>query len=408
MRTQPLAIGPACAALLGCASQPTALTAGFSYLDSRELIYDELVLDIVEPGIDVPMEVALQTRGDGARDGLKMMLQAPAGCAEAGPIAMTFCIGLMPFIPFIAAGAVQDVATSRAELDVMAEQIDQATLQRRFRDAIETEARDAGLPLVESASPGARVATLHAELGQTRLEHDGYKHGDITVTQPYRFSLSYADNELQSVFENENWDRFYVGDGYIKNNAELAEDFDRWIADAAKGGLQNTVIEWQPKVVLGPIAPIETVERNAIGFKRHVLPVVESTTPRLTWQPLETALDPVVLAHVTDVTYELEILRVDDRRIITGLERPEYVVDEPLHACVHYHWRPVARFRYRGVVHTTSLSMRRWSKTQYLHDDFEFQTPAPDCENPWPTWYQKKPSVEPSASQPASAPDTAP
>ena len=389
-----LALGPACAALLGCASQPTGLTGGFSYLDSRELIYDELVVNVVDPGSDVPMDVELQTSGDGARDGLKMMLQAPAECARAGPIALTFCIGFMPFLPFMTAGAVQDVETSRAELDVMAEPIDRAALQRRFRDAIEAQLRGAGLPLVESPSPGARVATLHAELGQTRLEHDGYKHGDITVTQPYRFSLSYADDELQALFDDENWDRFYVSDGYIRNNAELAEDFDRWIPDAVKAGLQNTVIEWQPKVVLGPVAPVETVERNAIGFKRYVVPVVESTTPRLTWQPLEAVFDPVVLADVTDITYELEISRADDRRVVTGLERPEYVVDEPLNACVYYRWRPVARFRYHGVVHTTSLSMRRWSKTEYLHDDFEFQTPAADCENPWPAWYPPKSRVE--------------
>ena len=389
-----LALGPACAALLGCASQPTGLTGGFSYLDSRELIYDELVLDIVDPGTDRPMDVQLQTSGDGARDGLKMMLQAPAECAQAGPIGMAFCIGLMPIIPFLAAGAVQDVEMSRAELNAMAEPIDHASLQRRFREAIEAQAREAGLPLVESPSPGARVATLHAELGQTRLEHDGYKHGNVTVTQPYRFSLSYAEDELQALFEDENWNRFYVGDGLAKNNAELTEDFDRWIPDTVEAGLQNTVIEWQPKVVLGAVAPIETVERNAIGFKRYVVPVVESTRPRLAWQPLEAVLDPVVLADVTDITYELEISRSNDRRLVTGLEGPEYVVDEPLNACVYYRWRPVARFRYRGVVHTTSLSMRRWSRTAYVRDDFEFQTPAPVCENPWPAWYPPRSRVE--------------
>ena len=108
-RIRLLALGPACAALLGCASQPTGLTGGFSYLDSRELIYDELVLDVVDGGPDVPMDVDLQTSGDGARDGLKMMLQAPVGCLRSGGMFAVLCLGLAPLFPLLAANPVRAV-----------------------------------------------------------------------------------------------------------------------------------------------------------------------------------------------------------------------------------------------------------------------------------------------------------
>lgn len=286
----------------------------------------------------------------------------------------------------------------------MAEQIDHAGLQHHFREVIEAHALEAGLPLVESPSPGARVATLHAGLGQMRLEHDGYKRGQISVTQPYRFSLSYADDELQTLIEGEHWDRFYVGDGYIKNNAELGADFERWIPNTASHGLRDTVIEWQPKVVLGPVEPSITEKRNVIGIKQYRYPVVESTTPRLAWQPLAAVLEPDVLADVTEVSYELEIFRAGDHRFVTGLEHPEYVVDEPLKPCVYYSWRPLARFRYRGVLHTTSPNMRRWSKTEYVNDDFELETPAPNCKKPVPSWYDAKPPTESNALQPDPTP----
>ncbi len=383
-RTQLFALGPACASLLGCAATPTELTGGFSHFDSRELIYDELVLDVIEPGMEPSMDVALQTSGDGAREGVKMMLQAPVGCLQGGMFAVV-CLALAPFFPLMAANNVQDVEMSQAELDVMAERIDHAAMQRRFREVIETEAREAGLPLVESASPGARVATLHAELGRPSLEHDGNEGGQITVTQPYRFSLSYADNEMQTVIEDARWDRFDVDDGYIRNNAELAEDFERWIPDAARRGLRDTVIEWQPKVVLGPVAPSILDKRNAIGIMQTRYPFVESTTPRLAWQPLESVLEPDVFADVTDVSYQLEIFRAGNRRLVTGLEMPEYAVAEPLEPCAYYRWRPIARFRYRGVVHTTSPNMHRWSKTDYVEDDFKFKTPAAECKDPVPS-----------------------
>ncbi len=147
--------------------------------------------------------------------------------------------------------------------------------------------------------------------------------------------------------------------------------------------MHDTLVEWQPKIVLGPVAPLPYARRNVIGIRQTYWPFVESTSPRLAWQPLEAVLEPSVLADVSDISYELEIFHPrGSHRTVTGLDMPVYVVNAPLGACAYYLWRPMARFRYRGVVHTTSPSMRRWSKTEYLPNDFVLKTPSADCEDP--------------------------
>ena len=311
-----------------------------------------------------------------------MMLMAPVGCMQAGVFA-PYCLLLAPALPFVGASRVQDVSTSEAELSAMAAYIDLPDIQRRFREAITAEATEAGLPLVQSASPGARTVTLHAEFGHTILEHDGYENGEITVRQPYKFSLSYGDEMIEPLIEGERFGRFDVENWSQERTEELARDFDQWIRETASLGVRDTLVEWQPKVVLGPVTPLPYARRNVIGIRRTYWPFVESTSPRLAWQPLEAVLEPSELADVSDISYELEIFHPQgNRHRITGLDSPEYVVTEPLGACAYYLWRPTARFRYRGVVHTTSPSMRRWSKTEYLSNDFVLKTPSPDCEDP--------------------------
>jgi hypothetical protein len=149
----------------------------------------------------------------------------------------------------------------------MASRFDHADIQRRFRQAIEDEGATAGLPLVESTSPYARSAILHAEFGDIRLEHDGNKNGSITLTQPYRFWLSYGDVQTETLVEGKNYRRFDVAPWTDKSSAQLADTFERWVRDTAALGVHDTLIEWQPKVVLGPVSPQLTERRNAIGIK---------------------------------------------------------------------------------------------------------------------------------------------
>ena len=377
------AIGSASALLIGCAATPIELTGGISYVDSRNFVYDELLLDFVTD-TDAGMEVAAKSSGDGAKEGLGMMLKAPVACMETGMYA-GFCMVLAPLFPLIAASRVQDVATSEAELEAMAARIDLTEIQNRFHASLEAEAHESGLSVVQSASPGARLATLHAEFGHMLLEHDGYENGSITVTQPYRFSLSFGYGESETLVEGERSERFEVENWSQQRTEELANAFDRWIDDTSRLGIRETLVEWQPKVVLGPVAPSPAVRRNVIGIRQANWPFVESTSPRLAWQPLEAVLDSSVFADVSHVSYELEIFHPrGSRRLVTGLETPEYVVSEELSACAYYYWRPVARFRYRGVMHTTSPNKRRWSKTIYLSDDFVLKTPSADCEDPSP------------------------
>ena len=95
-------------------------------------------------------------------------------------------------------------------------------------------------------------------------------------------------------------------------------------------------------------------------------------------------LDERVLGEVTDVTYELEIFQpgLSPVESVSGLENPEYFVTASLRPCTNYYWRPRARFRYRGVIHTTSLNKRRWAEGIYLNDDFLIKTPSAACKEP--------------------------
>lgn len=366
-------------ALCGCASGGQKLAGAESQFDSRTLVYDALVLDFHQ-ALEAARGVGAEGAGDGAREGAGMMLAAPVGCMQAGMF-YGLCLAMAPFFPIMAASRVQDPEASRRELESLAEQIGAADLQQRFVALVRHRAKAAQLPVAESAQGDGRVVRLAAALGMMRLEHSGYRGGSITVTQPYRFTLIGADGQVLTSVSGERSRDFDVDEWWADGSVELESTLTRWLEGIAEEGLRDTLVEWQPDVVLAHRFPASTPRRNFIGVLQEIWPRVDSATPTLRWQALSEALPGDVLAHVTDVTYELEIVggQEPEPRRVTGLVLPEYAVVDPLVSCARYLWRPRARFRYLGVMHTTSLRTRRWAEGVYVDDHYVLNAPGTDC-----------------------------
>ncbi|MEQ8485090.1 MAG: hypothetical protein RIB46_12075 [Pseudomonadales bacterium] len=367
------------AVLFGCAGAGPEQAGAGSTFDSRRLVYDAVVLDFRQAAATA-RGVGAEAAGDGAREGAGMMLAAPVGCMQAGML-YGLCLAMAPLFPVLAASRVQDPADSRRELESLAEQIDTADLQRRFAAQVLQRAAAAELPLAESEDGGGRVVRLGVELGTMRLEHSGYRGGSITVTQPYLFTLTGADGQVLTSISGARSRDFDVDEWWADGSVDLETTLTRWIESIAEEGLRDSLIEWQPDVVLAPRYPEPLVRRNVIGIVQERWPCLDSATPVLRWQPLAEALPPDLLEHVTDVSYELDIVESyqPTRRQVTGLMQPEYAVVGPLTPCGRYLWRPRARFRYQGVVHTTSLRTRRWAEGVYVDHHYVLNVPGSDC-----------------------------
>lgn len=370
-------------ALAGCASEAVREPVEQVAIDSQNLVYGSVVLEFVGHSA-VSRGITTESAGGAAKEGAELMLAAPVGCMQAG-VLYGFCLAMAPFFPLIAANRVQDPENARQELEALALHISSADLQERFRERVEELALVAELPVIGPELAGIDSARLRLELGAMRLDHSGYKNGSITLTQPYRFELRGAGGQILGIIAGEKSGRVDVDEWPKDSAAGLAEMLNDWISRLALAGLQDTLVEWQPEVFLAPRSPLPVSKRNMIGIRQERWPFVESTRPKLLWQPLEEVFAPEILARVTDVTYEIEVTGGGLQGYnVVGLTEPAHELGVELLPCTTYNWIPRARFRYRDVIHTTSLRTRAWSETVMLDHPFRIYTPAPGCsETQW-------------------------
>jgi hypothetical protein len=365
--------------LAGCAAEDSNPEPTAPWAPSSALAYTSVRLEFVSRDTDTTPPGAIAP-GAGASDGLKMMRDAPIGCMQAGMF-YGFCLMMAPFFPALAANRVQDQEISLREIRAMAEHIHAWDLPERLRSQLERSARDAHLPQPAPDTEDPRTVTLKVTAGPLGMSHDGYKGGRISLTFPCRFELVDGDDQLIRVLESSRYDSFDATDWVGKE--ELNETLDRWARSLPREAVATLLVEWQPRIVLEPITPQLVVRRNFIGVVQDHWSFADSTTPLLEWQALDDALDPAIFSEVSDLRYELTIGSDDDPiyRAI-DLSEPRHRVSRELASCGYYHWKPKARYRYRGMEFTTSLRTRQWSEDVTLDHFYVLMTPAERCREP--------------------------
>lgn len=362
----------------GCATAPPPEPTATFY--SRDLAYAHVALEFIAPGTGT-QSVALTDGGDGMAEGAKMLAVAPVECLRgADPYTAAFCIGLAPLFPFISASRVQDEAISIEQTDALYKHLAAFDIYSRFADELQQQSATAELPVVEEANDDTVV--LRVWLGPTSLIHSGYTGGDIDVALPYRIELINAAGEVLVTMEDEFSDAFDVDTWQLDSEPDAA--MSRWASRTVTQALQETLVEWQPKLVLAPVQPIPVNKRNIIGIMQERWPVVESVRPQIAWQPLNEMLDDELNRQISDVTYELQIVgRYSGKTFyeIAGLPEPSHVLLTDLEPCASYLWKPRARFRYRNHVYTTSLRDRQWSPELRIPHHYTLDTPGPGCKD---------------------------
>ena len=367
----------------GCSTTEQAAAPADTF-ESRNFAYSDILLEFMQAGPG-SQDVALKGSGDGMAEGAKMMAVAPLECLRgADPYTASLCIALAPFFPFITAAMVQDEEVSLRELDALYQHVELLNIQQQFRSEIERQAAAAGIPLTTRPTDG--TAKLRAWLEPLHLVHDGYSGGDIALTVVSHFELVAPDGQVAKTVADEHVGHFDVDDWL--NEGEPAISIARWMKDLAAEGLQETLLEWQPEIVLGPVLPAAVNKRNFIGIMQERWPTETSVRPTLEWQRLEEVMDPQLLNDVADISYELRIggrYNGETHYFVTDLPEPVHQLTIDLQPCGVYIWEPRARFRYRNMRYTTSLRVREWSEGIWIPSPYPLSTPAPKCKNP--TYY---------------------
>ncbi|MDA0994650.1 MAG: hypothetical protein O3A13_13605 [Proteobacteria bacterium] len=346
--------------------------------EMHHLAYDVLAVN-VETSIESEQTLGVEGGGQAAKEGFKLMGQAPIGCLGAGMYA-GLCYAMMPIFPIITAVRAEDPEIAREELGEFYARIEDydlhATLESRLLERMAVE----NLPAVEpgSVGPGNRLITVNVYTSPMELQHSGYKKGYIDVTLPYTIELTDGSGKTLARKSGKASEDF----ARSSRSTTLYPKLDQWLETIVETSIGKMLLEWQPEVTLGYTHPNKVEKMTWLGRKYLDWAPVDTLTPQLEWQGLEELIPPERMSEITDVTYELEVfgygLEMGDypykRRTISklaGLSAAAYQLEEELLPCQRYYWEAKARFFYRGAMRTTTFPQK-----------YELKTSGPDCKMP--------------------------
>ena len=346
--------------------------------EMHHLAYDSIAVN-VETSFENVQTLGVEGGGQAAKEGFKLMAQAPIGCLGGGFYA-GLCYGMMPFFPIIAAARAEDPEIAREELGDFYSRIEDYDLHAKLESRLLERMSAENLPLATPESDGDsdRRITVNVFISPMELQHSGYKNGYIDVALPYTIELTDGKGDILARKSGKATEDF----SQSSRSATLYPRLDEWLETIIETSVSKMLLEWQPEVMLGYTYPNKVQRKTWIGVKYLDWAPVESLTPRIEWERLEDIMVSERLSEITDVSYELEIygfIKADFEQYwkkltvikVTGLAEPAYQPESELLACQRYYWQPKARFSYRGTVRTTTMPT-----------GYELRTGGPNCKNP--------------------------
>lgn len=373
----------ACSALAlvsACAGTPTVESSFPEDIagDMHHLTYDVVAVN-VESSMESQQSLAIEGGGQAAKDGFKLMAQAPIGCLGGGVFAGA-CYALMPFFPVITMARAENPALAREELETLYGRIEDYGLHAKLEERLLERMATEKLPQadVRAPDPDSRLIAVNVFTSPMQLQHSGYKKGYIDVTIPYTIEVTDRAGQVLARKSGKVSRDF----SHDERDAELYSTLDVWLDLIVETGINKMLIEWQPEIVLGYRYPTRTEKRTWLGFKVTDWAPVDSLTPRIEWTGLADLMPADRMAGITDLTYELALwgygsdlgvypYKRHEVVTVAGLAEPAYQLDIPLVSCQRYYWAVKARFWYLGVMRTTSLANR-----------YELRTGGPGCKDP--------------------------
>jgi hypothetical protein len=362
--------------------------------EMQHLVYDVIAVN-VETSSESRQTLGVEGGGQAAKEGFKLMAQAPIGCLGAGMMA-GFCYAMMPFFPIITTVRAEEPEIARDALESFYARIEAYELHEKLESRLIARLQAENLPVTEpgSVESGERLITLNVYTSPLELQHSGYKNGYIDVTLPYTVELTDGAGNLLARKSGRATESFAES----SRSTTLYPKLDEWLEKMVEQGINKMILEWQPEVTLGYTSPKKIERRTLIGIKYLDWQPVDSLKPRIEWQRLDEIIVAERWSEITDVSYEVEIfgyVKVPDeqhwqRRTVLmtkGLAEPSYVPETELQPCQRYYWQPKARFYYRGMMRTTTLSKI-----------YELRTSGPGCKSP-SYLLQDQPVISASSAQ---------
>jgi hypothetical protein len=327
----------------------------------HHISYDSVLVDVNMP---YASDQSLDTEGKGAaaKEGFKMMAAAPVGCLQGGLFAGA-CLAMAPFFPIIAAARAEDPAKARLETETFFASIEEYDLHRKLTERMVGRLVSERLPLADehAVETGKRPVTINVHVGTLDLDHSGYKNGSIELALPYTVELTNDKGVVISRKSGKVHDDFPNS----SRSGVIYPRLNEWVDQIVEESVSGLLLEWQPLKSLGFVYPGKDEKKTLFGKKYRVWSSINTPTPRLEWQPLEAVMPANRMADISDISYEVEIFAWQAigtthewfRHTVAAardLQEPAFTIENGLRPCQVYHWRPKARFRYRGTVRTTS------------------------------------------------------
>lgn len=365
--------------IIGCAQEPTINKP----VDWRNPLppYETIEFQLISPRTH-QAEVTHQTRGDGAKEGWKMMAAAPIGCLQGGVFA-GICLAAAPFFPILAANNVQDLSVSEQELERVAKDILDFNLEQKLNERFTQQIHQEQLaPYQPKISDPSRKLLMRLTLAPMQLKHSGYKNGDLDVSMPYEISLIDAQKRTLAQTHGEGWLRVRHSEWEKSGTLPMFLRLESWIDKIAQKSFRDTLLDWQPNIALQPISPAAIPKRSILGFRYEEPPEVETESLAFSWSDISSLLPSETTEEVEALSYELtlyvtvggdEYWNYRSRPIvqIQGLSEPHFVLKQKLLPCTRYRWTARVRFLHQGRLFTSSTPKHH-----------PFNTKGTDCKTP--------------------------